>query len=145
MFTEGFRKACVSIVGALLGACATNVAQRDQQQLEEFQRYAGPPIEQFTWLGHYYSWQYVGQYKVVVWTAPNDAYLITVLPPCEDLPWAHSIGLTSTQSTVSARFDSVLVRNWKCQISEIRPIDYLRMKQDMRAQHEAPKGQHSQR
>src|SRR5579872_1190076 len=141
MVTDGFRKACIIVITALLSACATNVAQRDQKNLEEFQRYAGPPIEQFTWLGRYYSWQYVGQYKVVIWTTPNDAYLITVLPPCEDLPWARSVGMTSTQKTVSVRFDSLLVRTWKCQISEIRPVDYLRMKQDMRAQHQAQKDQ----
>ena len=53
--------------------------------------------------------------------------------PCDNLMFAHRIGLTSTASTVSARFDSVKVgHHWRCPIQEIRPIDYQRMRQDQR-------------
>jgi hypothetical protein len=126
-----------TLVTALLAACSsTPRAQRDEEQLQQYLQYAGAPVDQFTWLGHYYSWQSLSQTQLVVWTTPNDAYMITVVPPCTDLPFVQRIGLTSTTRTVSARFDSVLVRQWRCQIREIRPIDYLRMKKDMRARHE---------
>jgi hypothetical protein len=55
----------------------------------------------------------------------------TVRPPCEDLQFAQRIGITQTANTISSRFDSV-VNHWRCQIAEIRPIDYLRMKRDLR-------------
>lgn len=129
-----------AILAALLAACSSIPReQREQQQLAEYLQYAGPPVDQFTWLGHYYGWQSLSQTQLIVWTTPNDAYMITVIPPCTDLPFAQRIGLTSTTRTVSARFDSVLVRHWRCQIREIRPIDYLRMKKDMRARHEEQK------
>jgi len=128
---------CLMLMAVVLSACTSTARQeRDQAALARFQQYAGPPIEQFTWLGRYWSWQYLAKYQLVIWTTPNNAYLITVLPPCEDLPWVQHIGLTSTQSMVSQRFDFVLVRHWKCQIKEIRQVDYLRMKQDMRAEHQ---------
>ncbi len=130
----------LAMLAVLMSACTGTARQeRDQAALARFQKYAGPPVEQFTWLGQYWSWQYLAKYQLAIWTTPNKAYLITVLPPCEDLPWVQHIGLTSTQNMVSSRFDFVLVRHWRCQISQIQPVDYLRMKQDMRAEHEGQK------
>jgi hypothetical protein len=41
---------------------------------------------------------------------------------------------------VSARFDFVKVgRQWRCPIEQIRPVDYLRMRQDMRKEAEEAK------
>lgn len=143
-------------LAALLAACALVVAcssvpvtQREDRERAQFEAYAGKPVDEFTWLGHYYSWEYVGDYTVVVWPNPFDAYLIKVVPPCEDLPWVQAIGLTSTARTVSARFDFVLVHRegegrrslpWRCPIKEIRPVDYRRMTHDlrMRAQQARP-------
>jgi hypothetical protein len=129
-------KACVLLVAALLAAGCSGIPrrQRDQEQLDRYLRYAGDPVDHITYLGHYDNWQSVSRYQVVLWTNINDAYLITVRPPCEDLQFAQRIGITQTASTISSRFDAVLVKHWRCQISEIRPIDYLRMKQDQRAE-----------
>ncbi|HET9388236.1 MAG TPA: DUF6491 family protein [Steroidobacteraceae bacterium] len=125
---------------ATLAACSgIPRQQRDQEQLERYLQYSGPPVDRITYLGHYYGWQSLSQTQLVVWTTPNDAYLLTVVPPCTDLPFVQRIGLTSTARTVSVRFDSVLVRHWRCQISEIRPIDYSRMRKDMRARHDQEK------
>ena len=106
-------------------------------------RYAGPPVDHITYLGHYDNWQSVGQYQLVLWTNINDAYLITVRPPCEDLQFAQRIGVTQTANTISSRFDSVLVKHWRCQIEEIRPVDYLRMKRDLREEREQKKAAES--
>jgi hypothetical protein len=129
-------KACVLLVAALLAAGCSGIPrrQRDQEQLDRYLRYAGDPVDHITYLGHYDNWQSVSRYQVVLWTNINDAYLITVRPPCEDLQFAQRIGITQTASTISSRFDAVLVKHWRCQISEIRPIDYLRMKKDQRAE-----------
>jgi hypothetical protein len=102
--------------------------------LDLYLKYAGPPIDHITYLGHYDNWQSVGQYQLVLWTGINDAYLITVNPPCENLRFAQRVGITQTANTISSRFDAVLVRGWRCQIAEIRPINYLKMRQDLREQ-----------
>lgn len=129
-------KACVLLAAALLAAGCSGIPrrQRDQEQLDRYLRYAGEPVDHITYLGHYDNWQSVSRYQLVLWTNINDAYLITVRPPCEDLQFAQRIGITQTGSTVSSRLDSVLVKHWRCQISEIRPVDYLRLKQDERAE-----------
>jgi len=126
---------------ALLAACSgIPLKQRQDEQRARYEAYAGPPIEKFTWLGRYDSWQSIGTNQLVVWTTPFQAYLIKVAPPCENLQFANRIGLTSTANTVSARFDFVKVgHQWRCPIQEIRPVDYQRMRQDMRKQAEEAK------
>ena len=126
---------------ALLTACSgIPLKQRQDAQRARYEAYAGPPIEQFTWLGRYDSWQSIGTNELVVWTTPFQAYLIKVAPPCDNLEFANRIGLTSTANTVSARFDFVKVgRQWRCPIQEIRPVDYQRMREDMRKETEQAK------
>ena len=126
---------------ALLTACSgIPLKQRQDAQRARYEAYAGPPIEQFTWLGRYDSWQSIGTNELVVWTTPFQAYLIKVAPPCDNLEFANRIGLTSTANTVSARFDFVKVgRQWRCPIQEIRPVDYQRMREDLRKETEQAK------
>jgi hypothetical protein len=120
----------------LVASCSGIPRQtRDNERLERYQQYSGPPIDGFSYLGHYDGWNSLDEYHLVVWTGINTAYLITVLPPCNDLRFAERIGLTKTGSRVT-RLDSVLVRHWRCPISEIRQVDYLRMRQDMRKERE---------
>jgi len=59
----------------LLSAC-TAIARRedDQQQLDRYLRYAGAPIDQFTYLGRYDNCQAIGPSQPVVWTGMNDAF-----------------------------------------------------------------------
>ncbi len=134
------RRAWLLPVLALITACASTPAnQRQDEQRDRFHQYAGAPIPQFTYLGRYYSWTSIGRYELVVWTTINDAYLITVEPPCEELPFVERIGLTSTSSTVSQRFDFVKVHGMNCFIKSIQPVDYLKMKQDRRAEAAAAK------
>ena len=126
---------------ALLTACSgIPMKQRRDAQLARYEAYAGPPIEQFTYLGRYDSWQLMGTNELVIWTTPFQAYLIKVAPPCDNLEFVNRIGLTSTANTVSARFDFVKVgRQWRCPIQQIRPVDYQRMRQDMRKETEQAK------
>ena len=128
-----FRTAWLLSALALLAACSgIPLKEREQEERDRFQAYAGEPVDHITWLGRFDSWEPIGRHELVVWTGVNEAYLIKVAPPCEDLQFANRIGLTSTAGTVSARFDFVKVRGWKCQIEEIRPVDYKRMRQDLR-------------
>jgi Family of unknown function (DUF6491) len=129
---------------ALLTACSgIPLKQRDEAQRARYEAYAGPPVERFTWLGSYDSWQPIDTNELAVWTTPFQAYLIKVAPPCQDLQFVNRIGLTSTTSTVSARLDYVRVSHWRCQIQEIRPLDYKRMREDMRKQADAASDTHA--
>jgi Family of unknown function (DUF6491) len=141
MSTLKFHGAWLLSATALLAACSgIPLKQRQDEQRARYEAYAGPPIEQFTYLGRYDSWQPIGTNQVVVWTTPFQAYLIKVAPPCDNLQFVNRIGLTSTSNTVSARFDFVKVgRQWRCPIQEIRQVDYQRMRQDIRKEAEAAK------
>ena len=122
----------VVLAVALLTACSgIPLKERQDAQRSRYQAYAGPPIDRFTWLGRYDSFQPIGTNELVVWTTSFQAYLIKVAPPCDNLELANHIGLTSTSNTVYARFDVVTVGRWRCPIQEIRPIDVQRMRQEM--------------
>ena len=127
---------------ALLTACSgIPLKERQDAQRSRYEAYAGAPVDQFTWLGRYDSWQPIGTNELVVWTTPFQAYLIKVAPPCDNLNFVNRIGLTSTGSTVSARFDFVKVgHHWRCPIQEIRPIDYQRMRADQRKEQKSATG-----
>jgi hypothetical protein len=130
---------------ALLTSCSgIPLKERQDAQRSRYVAYAGAPIDKFTWLGRYDSWQPIGTNELVVWTTPFQAYLIKVAPPCDNLEFVNHIGLTSTSNTVAARFDFVKVDRWRCPIQEIRPIDYQRMRQDMHKEAEASKAAKSQ-
>jgi hypothetical protein len=139
-------KPVLLLVAAILAAGCSGIPrrERDQAQLERYLRYAKDPVDHITYLGHYDNWQSVSRYQLVLWTNINDAYLITVRAPCEDLQFAQRIGITQTANTISSRFDAVLVKHWRCQISEIRPVDYLQLKRDQRAEKAQQDAAHSQ-
>jgi hypothetical protein len=131
---------------ALLAACASGIPhhQEEQQVRDRYASYAGPPIQSFTWLGRYDGWEALGKDELVLFTNPSQAYLLKVWPPCDLRFVINRIGLTATGSTVYSGLDSVIVDSsatgrWRCPISEIRPIDYKRMRADMRAQAQAQK------
>jgi hypothetical protein len=138
--------AALAAVLLLLGACASNSGSppgagtpAQQQALALFTRYAGPPLQSFSWLGRFWSWQPLSRSQLVVWTTANDAYLLEIWPPC-DLRWAGlGIGISSTQSTILRGADSVIVRSGaqpqSCPIDSIRRIDVQRMRAE---QHTAP-------
>jgi len=131
---------CAPLAALLLAACASGLPPHltDQQRLERYQTYAGPPIPQFTWLGRFYSWEELGRDRLVVFTTPNDAYLLKVWPQCDLRFDFNLIGISSTASTVSAHGDYVTVHSaatgpMRCPIDEIRKVDYPRMRADLRA------------
>src|SRR6266702_1081672 len=138
--------ALVLLAAALITAGCSGIPrrERDQETLDRYLRYAGPPVDHITYLGHYDNWQSVSRYQIVLWTGINDAYLITVRSPCENLQFAQRVGITQTANTISSRFDAILLKGWRCQISEIRPIDYLRMRKDLREAREKEKAEKTQ-
>jgi hypothetical protein len=125
---------------ALLTACSgIPLNTRETKQAALYEQYAGPPVDGFTYLGRYDSWTSIGRYQLVVWTTPNNAYLITVRPPCTDLPFAQHVGLTQTAHTVTQKFDFDLDGRERCWIQSIQPVNYLQMKRDLRQKSAAAK------
>lgn len=128
-------RAAIAVVAALfLSACA-GIPKRtsDKEDLERYRQYAGEPVSSVSFLGRYDGWRPLSRDNLVIWTGINDAYLLTVAGPCHDLPFVNRIAIKSRGPTLD-RGDSVIVgRNQRCLITEIRPIDYRKMKQDARA------------
>ncbi len=134
----------LSLVLLLCAACAGGIPLHPgQQQLRDrYAAYAGPPIPSFTWLGRYDGWEALGKDELVIFTTPNDAYMLKIWPPCDMRFVINSIELSSTASTVTAHLDSVITNSpstgrWRCPIDEIRRVDYRRMRADLRAQAQA--------
>jgi hypothetical protein len=125
------------LVLATLSACSSIPrAERDRAALERYKDYAGAPVESFTYLGRFTGFQTLSQYQLVVFTGVNDAYLLTLSPPCSGLQFANGIGFTSRSSTISRGFDQVRFDRERCRIAEIRPVNYREMKKAMREEKE---------
>jgi Family of unknown function (DUF6491) len=128
-----FPRSLAVALTVLLAACAgTSQRAKDQELPQQYLKYAGAPVDHFNYLGRYDDWRALSDTQLVVWTSLNNAYLLTVREPCINLQFTQRIGLTSTAGTVSNRLDSVLVDRDPCQITEIRPIDYKKMRADLR-------------
>ena len=119
-------------VTALAACSGIPLKERQTAQRDQYHRYAGAPVDSITHLGPFDGWTPIDRYELVVWANINDAYLITVEPPCEDLQFTNRIGLTQTANRVSQKFDYVKVGHDNCRIKSIQPVDYLQMKKDMR-------------
>jgi hypothetical protein len=123
MFKEHrMRTATLVLSLGLMAGCAT--APTKQTYLQ----YAGPPIESFTYLGRYNGFRTLGGQDLVIWTTINDAYLIKVLEPCLNLPYANKVDVTSEAHTVTRSIDWVVFDHGRCRIDTIQHIDYGAMK-----------------
>jgi hypothetical protein len=123
-----------AVLLSLASGCATTLhgpSERMAKRLGEVERHAGGPIEQF----HFWEmdrWESLGPAAIAVWTNPNEAYLITVRPPCPGLDFAGAVGVTSTGRRVSRNFDFVTFEHQRCRIAAIRPIDMKGLKAERR-------------
>jgi hypothetical protein len=126
--------------GASVGGAGTAApATAQEQALARYSAYAGRPIKSFTWLGRFDSWEPLGKDHLLVYTRPNEAYLLKVSGPCDVRFATGPIGITSTNYTVYAGLDSIAVNSgpagrWQCPIDEIRPLDVRGMKADLQSQ-----------
>src|SRR5262245_13474737 len=96
------------LVVSVLSACKSlSPKESDAQALARLTDYAGEPVDQFTYLGNISGWRALGDDHAVIFSGVNDAYLVSLSPPCTDLPFVSAIGFTSTASTIT-RGDSVI-------------------------------------
>ena len=126
-----------------LGACSTT-RMTDTETLALYRAHAGEPVNSFQYFGQINGWTPIGDGALAVWTKPNQAYLLELFGPCQDLDYAPAISLSNLMSRVSARFDSVYVHGggtstmrMPCKIETIRPLDVKGLKQAQKDLREA--------
>jgi hypothetical protein len=142
------KSSVAAVLAAALGAVASAASLAEERAA--YESCAGAPVEEFTWLRHFYSFHYLGrvenQYEVAIWTTPYDAYLLKVSRPCETLPFVGTIRLSSTSKTVTRRVDYLIVAGdgggppSQCYIQEIRPLDIQRLGKDPQVKHPVANG-----
>jgi hypothetical protein len=136
---SGSRPAAEPTGTSAAAASTAAPATTQERALARYQAYAGKPVNSFTWLGRFDSWEPLGKDQLLVYTRPNEAYLLKVRGPC-DLRFATgALGITSANSTVYAGLDSIAVNTgvggpWQCPIDEIRPLDVRGMKADLQSE-----------
>jgi hypothetical protein len=117
------------LCGVLLlgGAAQAATPQTQKKSLEKFAPYLQDPVDQFAFPS-LYKWQPAGADKVAVWSSADEAYLLTVETPCEQLQSTAQIELSQQAShTVTRQVDSVTAGSDRCRILEIEPIDVRKM------------------
>lgn len=122
--------AAVAVVAAL-GGCArvgADYTSRTDARQQAYAAAAGTPVNSF----HYFSlwsWEPLGDRQLAVYTRANEAWLLDLDGRCSNLEFTNHIGLTSSASEVSVKFDRVLTgpRDAPCFIKQIRPVDLKKL------------------
>lgn len=120
----------------MLAACASTAPEwvsRDTQRAALYRAHAGESIDGF--FGPVSEWTSLDDQSLAVWVGPNRGYLLEVLGPCQELPWAHEITFdTGISGSRISRYDHVIVLGrgsmaMPCAIHDIRPLDAKALKQ----------------
>jgi len=109
---------------AVLASACSSIPPRARMadKLQEYQAAAGEPVDSVRYT-RLRSWEPLGERHVLIQMGPRKLYLVSLDHPCPELPWANSISVTSSTGRVHALFDNVQVRDQRCRIGQIQPID----------------------
>jgi hypothetical protein len=132
-------------MSAGLGACSSAPRATPAERLAFYEAHAGDPVRNFRLFGRMNGWTPLGNSAMVVWTRPNEAWLLNFTGPCQDLQFATTVTISSFGSTVTSRFDTVMpvgpgvsqVARIPCRINTIRPIDTRALRQTREEMREA--------
>lgn len=135
----------LALATALGGCASAGTRLGDEARLSLYRTHAGEPVGSFRYFGRLNGWTPLGDGSLVVWTRPNEAYLLELFGPCQDLDFAPAIRISNQSSTVYASFDSVIpvgggavgMRNIPCRIQTIRPLQVNALKDAQRELREA--------
>jgi len=125
------------LLALAVAACSSTGKQMSTaERLAFYEAHAGEPVNSFRMWGSLNGWTPLGTNNLVVWTRPNEAFLLDVTT-CPDLPFATAITLSNFSSTVTARFDTITpvgpgtnqMGRVPCRITQIRPIDVKALNQ----------------
>ncbi len=140
MRNHGWNASLVLVALVALAACTTAPAERPERQLParaRYMPYIGTPLDSFTWMARFDGWEALSDSELVIFMGADTAYYLKVSAPCgtQGLAFAHVVGLTtSVGGTVISRLDSVRTQGMNCPITEIRRLDYGRMREEARLQ-----------
>ena len=124
------------LLAGSLAACATTPRADGAESLALYLAHADAPVQQFHYFGRAMGWQRVDGQHVLLDLKPRESWLLRVTPSCLD--WgsgAPTLGLTSRNGLVVARFDQVVVEGspMGCRIEEIRRVDMKAVRATRRA------------
>lgn len=116
---------------AALGACASSPTMSPPERLRLYVQHAGDPVPSFqlTRFVRHTQWTPLGDRALAVWTSQSRGHLLELRNRCSGLSFAHTVQITNSFGTVSARWDSVIPRTasvampQSCRIIRIRPLD----------------------
>ena len=116
-----------------LSACASTGNLSDEHKLALYESAAGAPVSSFQYFGSINGWTSLGDSAIALWTRPNQAWLLDLYGPCQDIEFTPVISVTNQMGRVSARFDKVIARSGSsldipCSIRQIRPLDVKQVK-----------------
>ena len=57
IFAIGMASALIALAGCATRTTTPEETGRLSARYARYAKYAGPPTQQFTWLGHFYSWE----------------------------------------------------------------------------------------
>lgn len=131
-------------MATLVAGCATagggSRAEARAESHDLYRTHAGEPVPSIRYLGSPNSFTPLDDSSLVIWTKPNEAFLLDLFGPCQELEWTPVIGLTSRTGRVYAKFDKVLAQRrgspmseLPCPIQTIRPIDVPALRDAQRA------------
>ena len=121
------------------GQEAKAAAGSDARNAQLYRAHAGEPVDGF--VGRVNNWTVLDEESLVVWTGVNRGYLLELVGPCIELPWAQRITFTNDGFTRIGVFDDVIVlgrqpQTMPCPIREIRPVDGKAVKAAQRQERE---------
>lgn len=133
-----------ALAATALSACSSMPNQTDAERVALYRSHAGEPVPNFQYFGTLNGWTPLSDSALTVWTRPNQAYLLELSGPCQDLSFAPAISITNTMGRVYSRFDEVVVRGAgtssiriPCRIQTIRPLDLKALKAEQKEMREA--------
>ena len=132
-----------TIAALVCAGCSTSPSRMSvDAKLALYSTHAGPPVDSFRLLGRLSKWESLGDEALVVWTRPNEAWLVEPYGPCDGLDYSSAISLTDHAGRVEAGLDHVLVNNPSpvhvpCTIRSIRPLDLAAIREAEKARRSA--------
>ncbi|MGH8231293.1 MAG: DUF6491 family protein [Steroidobacteraceae bacterium] len=118
---------CLLLTSILLATCAS-MRPSAHATLANVQQYAGAPIRRFDDRNSYQGWQVIDPRNLVLFVG-DDAYLLTVAPPCVQMQFATNIRLADATPAEVSRLDYVLFDQERCLIDQIRPLQADKVRQ----------------